>query len=122
MKKDRIIERVETIRIGVQGQEPLYKRHPLEQARSDFIRLFNREPKQLRLSPKCFNDLRAFAERWDYPYGFDVKVDYDFSEEQWMVCNEETKVYAERTEGNDMQLDGVQSDDEVNDKASSHAN
>lgn len=88
------INKIETIRIGVQGQQPLTQRYALEEARTDFIRLYAQEPKYLRVSPKCFNDLRAFAEKWEYPYGFDVKVDNDYEENQWVVCNEETKVWA----------------------------
>lgn len=88
------VDKIETIRIGVQGKRPLTEKSALMEARSEFIRIYQREPDQLRLSPKCFNDLRAFAERYEYPYGFDVKVDHDFEENQWVVCHEETKVYA----------------------------
>lgn len=86
--------KIETIRVGVLGARPLTEKTALMEARDNFIKLYQKEPKQIRLSPKCFNDLRAFAERWEYPYGFEIKVDPDFDENQWIVCNEETKVYA----------------------------
>lgn len=88
------IARIETIRIGIVGARPLTDKTALMEARGKFIELYQREPKQIRLSPKCFNDLRAFAERWEYPYGFDIRVDDDFDTEQWVVCDEETKVTA----------------------------
>lgn len=89
-----VINKIETIRQGVQGSRPLTEKTALMEARHDFIKLYSAEPKQLRMSPKCFNDLRAFDERWAYPFGFDVKVDHEYEEDQWVVCNEETNVYA----------------------------
>lgn len=88
------MNKVETIRIGIGGERPLTDKMVLMETRAKFIELYGREPKQLRVSPKSFNDLRAFAERWEYPWGFDVKVDNDFDDDQWIVCNEETKVFA----------------------------
>lgn len=87
------VDRIETIILGVQGKKPLTEKAALMEARDEYIKLYQKEPKQLRVSPKCFHDLRAFAERWEYPYGFDVKVDNNFEENQWVVCTEETKVY-----------------------------
>jgi hypothetical protein len=84
----------ETIRVGVMGEKPLTDKGTLGEARSRFFELYQCEPTQLRVSPKAFNDLRAFAERYEYPFGFEVKVDDDFDTEQWCVCNEETKVFA----------------------------
>ena len=89
-----MIHEIKTSRIGIQGQRPLTEKTALMELRAQFISRYKEEPKQLRVSPKCFNDLRAFAERWEYTFGFDVKVDNDFEENQWVVCNENTKVYA----------------------------
>jgi len=76
------------------GERPLTEKTALMEVRAEYIKQFQKEPTQLRVSPKCFYDLRAFAERWEYPFGFDVKVDDDYEENQWVVCNEETEVYA----------------------------
>ena len=86
--------KIETIRLGILGEEPLYSKQALMKARSEFIKVYGYEPDQLRVSPKAFNDLRSFAERYEYPYGFDVKVENDFDDEQWIVCKENTKVFA----------------------------
>lgn len=86
--------RIETIRMGILGERPLTEKSALMEARNEYIRYYATEPRVLRVSHKCFNDLRAFAERYEYPYGFDVKVDDDYEESQWSVGNEETKVYA----------------------------
>lgn len=86
--------RIETRRYGIAGEKPLTDKEALMNTRAKFISYFEDEPKQLRVSPKSFNDLRAFAERWEYPFGFDVKVDNDMKDDEWLLCIEETKVYA----------------------------
>lgn len=83
------IEVVELRRYGVRGKNRLSERTALEECRGDFMRQFQGIlPLQLRVSPSAYNSLRAFAERWEYPFGYDVKVDYDMAEDEWMLCNE----------------------------------
>jgi hypothetical protein len=90
----RTINRVDTIGQGVQGQKPITGTATLREAWSDFISVYGYPPKQLRVSPKCFNDLRISADKTGYPFDLDVKVDYDFEDDQWMLFNEITEVRA----------------------------
>lgn len=88
------MNRVELQRLGVSGDEPLSSKLALMKTRDKFIEIYQDTPTQLRVSPKAYDDLRMFAERWEYPFGFDVKVDYDMQDGAWQVCREVENHYA----------------------------
>lgn len=93
------MNKIETYRFGINGEEPLLNKSAAYKARDKFLEVYGSKPEQIRLSPEAFNDLRAMAERVtdmivDKFMGMDIKVDYDLKDRSWQVCREETKVFA----------------------------
>lgn len=94
------MNKVETHRVGIAGDEPLLSMDIAMKVYDNFRINFAYEPTQLRVSPEAFNDLRAMAERTtmitqDNFMCMEIKVDYDLKDREWIVCKEETKVFAQ---------------------------
>lgn len=73
--------------IGIKGKRPLTNIAALRDAYIQFVKTYGYAPKQLRVSPKCYYDLSIIALHHDYPFDIDVKVDSEYEDDQWAVCN-----------------------------------
>ncbi len=93
------MHKLETLRLGIAGNEPLLNEEIVHEARAKFIEVYGREPLQLRVSHGAFNNLVALAERISAInpksfMGMEIKLDYDMEDNEWCVCREEAKAYS----------------------------